>query len=267
MFDLHTHHDRCGHARGGLRDYVEAALRAGLDTLGFSDHSPFFAEPVDHVKPWVAMAVGEFPSYVEEAIRLREEYRGRIRLLVGVESDYIPQHAQLYADRYKKFPLDYVIGSVHLLDGVDVFQRSRWETADEAQLRDAKERYCDLVARAARSGMFDILGHVDVIKANCPRMERVDTPASDRMLRAVADADVVMEINTSGKTKDCGGWYPSPELIERACRYGVKVTFGSDAHVPERVGDEHDAVRRRLKEIGFREWYVFEQRKRIRRPL
>ena len=58
-------------------------------------------------------------------------------------------------------------------------------------------------------------------------------------------------MNTSGKTKDCGGWYPADDILERALFYNVKVTFGSDAHTPERIGDDFERVQKRLKEIGF----------------
>ncbi|MFI7110331.1 histidinol-phosphatase [Nonomuraea sp. NPDC050227] len=267
MFDLHTHHDRCGHASGGLREYLDAAIDNGLHIIGLSDHSPFFCEPEEHHKPGVAMAKDEFPRYIAEAMRLREEYRGRIEVLVGVESDFFPEHAAVYRAVFDQYPLDYVIGSVHVMDGVDLFRRERWMGADQVALKAAREKYCDLVAQSARTRMFDVLGHIDVVKAACPEIMQVATGAVDRMMRDIADADAVIEVNTSGKTKDCGGWYPSIDLLERARRYGVKITFGSDAHDPSRVGDEHEAVRETLRELGFRHWYVFTQRRRVSLPL
>ncbi|CAM5501324.1 putative histidinol-phosphatase [Streptomyces xanthochromogenes] len=267
MFDLHTHHERCGHAQGTLRDYVRAAIDAGLHTLGFSDHSPFFAEPEDHHRPWVAMARSEFPRYVAEARRLREEYADRIRILIGVESDFFPEHAGLYREALARHDFDYVIGSVHVMDGVDLFRPERWAGATEDDLLRAKEQYCDLVAQSASSGLFDILGHIDVVKAACPDMSSIATPATERMLRTIADADVVIEVNTSGRTKACGGWYPDLAVLEMAAHYGVKVTFGSDAHVPERVAEDQAEVRRTLRDLGYRHWYLFEQRRRIAVPL
>ncbi|GAB2640054.1 histidinol-phosphatase [Nocardia goodfellowii] len=264
MFDLHTHHNRCGHAEGTLREMVEAAIEAGLDTIGLSDHSPFFAEPVDHFKTWVAMAKSEFPKYVAEAIALRAEYRERIAVLVGVESDFFDDHRELYREIYSRYPLDYVIGSVHVLGELDIFNPARWEGAD---LLDEKEMYCAAVGRAARSGLFDILGHVDAIKGNCPKIAEIQTPAVDRMLRDIAESDVVMEINTSGSTKPVGGWYPAPDVLERAAYLGVKVTFGSDAHRPGRIGEDFEAVREHLRGLGYRDWYIFRDRMRHRRPL
>ncbi|MDX3311466.1 histidinol-phosphatase [Streptomyces sp. NPDC054884] len=266
-FDLHTHHARCGHARGELRDYVEAAISAGLDILGFSDHSPFFAEAADHHKPGVAMGKSEFPGYLAEAAALREEYRGRIRILIGVESDFFPEHVGLYRRIYEGIALDYVIGSVHVMGGTDIFDLKRWENASPELLLEEKEKYCELIADSARSGMFDILGHIDALRGNCPEIGSIKTSAVDRMLRVIAETDTVVEVNTSGGTKACGGWYPQPDVLERAAHFGVKITFGSDAHVPERIAEDHELVRKRLREIGYREWYVFEGRERRSLPL
>lgn len=262
-FDLHTHHERCGHADGALREYVDVAIERGLDAIGLSAHSPFFGEDADHHKPWVCMAKSEFARYIEEACALRDAYAGRIKVLVGVESDYYPELADPYEAIYAGYPLDYVIGSVHVVGEFDIFNPKRWESATPGFLREELDRYCDLVARSARSGRFEILGHIDALKGGRPEIAEIDTPAIDEMLRAIAEADVVVEVNTSGKTKQCGGWYPSPALLGRAHDAGVKITFGSDAHVADRIADDFDEVRDTAKAIGYREWYVFENRQRI----
>ncbi|MEW2289180.1 histidinol-phosphatase [Streptomyces sp. NPDC047841] len=266
-FDLHTHHNRCGHADGSLRDYVEAALAAGLETIGFSDHSPFFGEPEDHHRPWVAMAKSEFRRYLAEAAALREEYRDRIEILIGVESDFFPEHTGVYGSVYANTDLDYVIGSVHVLGELDIFHPDRWRDTSEEFLLQEKERYCDLVAASARSGLFDILGHIDALRGNCPELGAIKTPAVERMLRAIAESDVVVEVNTSGNTKLCGGWYPDEDLLDRARHHGIRLTFGSDAHTPARVGEDHEKVRAHLRSLGYREWWVFERRKPRRVPL
>ncbi|MFI9504908.1 histidinol-phosphatase [Nocardia sp. NPDC052566] len=266
-FDLHTHHQRCGHARGSLRDYLEAALAADLDVLGCSDHSPFFGEEADHYKPWVAMARSEFHSYLSECVALREEYRGRIDLRIGVESDFFPEHVETYRRIYEGLDLDYVIGSVHVVGELDIFHPDRWIDATDEFLEGEKERYCDLVAESARSGLYDILGHIDALRGDCPRLASIETPAVDRMIEAIVEADVVVEVNTSGVTKRCGGWYPDDALLIRLRDNGIRLTFGSDAHDPHRVGDQFERVRIRLRELGYREWYVFERRQPRAIPL
>ncbi|MCZ8511529.1 hypothetical protein O9H85_03580 [Paenibacillus filicis] len=83
------------------------------------------------------------------------------------------------------------------------------------------------------------------------------------MLKIISQSNVAIEVNTSGKLNDCMAWFPCDTILERALYYGVKITFGSDAHQPQRVADDWDLVRTRLREIGFKEWAVFRNRKRI----
>lgn len=266
-FDLHTHNELCGHAVGTIRDYVEAAWKTGLQTIGISDHSPYFGRREDHAEPRIAMAKSAFPAYVEEVLSLKREYEGRIEVLLGVESDFFPEYAEIYREAYRQYPFDYIIGSVHAVEGVSIFNRNRWKKLDERGKIRVKEAYYELIAQSARSGMFDILGHIDAMKAYHPPFSDVPTNKVDETLKAVGEAGVAIEINTSGKTKDVGGWYPSDAILERALHYGVKVTFGSDAHSTDRIADEFELVRSRLKEIGFNEWVYYKNRERISVPF
>ncbi|NHN30297.1 histidinol-phosphatase [Paenibacillus agricola] len=261
-FDLHTHHERCGHAIGTIRDYVEAGIQNGLSVIGISDHSPYFASAVDREQPGIAMAKSEFSLYIAEVLRLKEEYSGKIDVLLGVESDFFPEHIQLYKQMYDQYPFDYIIGSVHLSGGVSIFNKNRFKGLTDIQLVEQKEIYYDLIEQSARSGVFQILGHIDAMRAYFTPFSAVPTESVDRTLKIIGEQDIAIEINTSGKTKACGGWYPVDAVLERALHYGVRVTFGSDAHVPERVGDEWDDVSKRLKEIGFKDWVYFKQKQR-----
>lgn len=262
-FDLHTHHDRCGHARGGIRDYIEAAIERGLQVIGISDHTPYFSREEDQPFPKITMAKSEFPNYVAEVLQLKQEYADKIEVLLGIESDFFPQHAKEYRKCFTPYPFDYIIGSVHHVDGVSIFNRNRWNgLANEAKQK-TKETYYQTIQESARSGMFQILGHIDAMKGYYPAFTSIQTDVVDFTLKTIAESEVAIEINTSGKTKDCGGWYPANEILERALFYGVEVTFGSDAHDPHRVGDDFDTVAQLLKEIGYQEWAFFRQKKKI----
>lgn len=266
-FDLHTHHERCGHATGTIEDYIRAAIDCGLQAIGISDHSPYFANPQDQPHPNVAMAKSEFPRYIEEVLRLKEKYKNKIDVLLGVESDYFPKHAKVYQHEYNKYPFDYIIGSVHVVEGVSIFNRNRWNGLTEQEKIRVKDTYHDLIEQSARSGMFDILGHIDAMKGYYPEFSSIPSHNLESVIRVIGECDIAIEINTSGNTKDVGGWYPSDEILELALHAGVKVTMGSDAHIPSRVGDEFEQVTTRLKEIGFKEWVYFKQRQRIAVPL
>lgn len=268
-FDLHTHHDRCGHATGTIEDYVKSAIEAGITAIGISDHSPYFAHEDDHPQPGIAMARSEFPNYIAEVLRLKEKYADRIEVLLGVESDFYPEHAELYRSSYEPYPFDYIIGSVHQTRGVSIFNRNRWKKVPQEQHADEKRHYYELIAQSADSGLFQVLGHIDAMKGYYPSFADIAGAEDeiDAALRAVARNDIAIEINTSGSTKDCGGWYPTDAILERALHFGADVTFGSDAHVPGRVGDEWDLVQRRLREIGFARWVFYRQKRKIVVPL
>lgn len=266
-FDLHTHHERCGHALGGIRDYIEAAVSEGLQVIGISDHSPYFGHPDEQPWPQVAMAKRDFAVYVAEVLRLKELYKGQIEVLLGVESDFFPEHAEAYRRVYEQYPFDYIIGSVHQSGGVSIFNKKRWKGLTDAQQIEQKELYYDLIQQSARSGMFQILGHIDAMKGFYPAFSAIQTKAVEHTLKIIGETGMAIEINTSGKTKDVGGWYPADDILEMALHYGVDVTFGSDAHKPSRVGDEWDQVAARLKEIGFKDWVFFRQKERVRVSL
>lgn len=266
-FDLHTHHDRCGHARGKIRDYIEAAIENGLNMIGIADHSPYFSSEEDQPFPHIAMGKSQFPEYINEVLKLKQEYRDKIEVLLGVESDFFPEHVESYRSCYDRYPFDYIIGSVHQVDGVNIFKKDRWDGLTEQEKIRTKETYYDLIDQSARSGMFQILGHIDAMKGFYPSFSSIQTAAVEHTLKVIGECDIAIEINTSGKTKDVGGWYPSDDILELARHYGVKVTFGSDAHDPERVGDEFEMVRDHLKKIGFKEWVYFKEKKRLAVPL
>ncbi|WP_310551611.1 histidinol-phosphatase [Paenibacillus glufosinatiresistens] len=267
-FDLHTHHSRCGHADGSIRDYVEAAIASGLQVVGISDHTPYFGSSEDQAFPNIAMAKSQFREYVDEVLSLKKEYAGVIDVLLGIESDYFPEHAELYRSKLAELPFDYVIGSVHSVGGVSIFNKGRWKGRGAKERIAVKSEYYRLIAESARTGMFQILGHIDAMKGNFPAFS--DIPASgaiDDCLRTIADCGTAIEINTSGGTKLCGGWYPSDDILERALHFGVRVTFGSDAHRPSRVAEDREAVAARLKEIGFGSWVYFKERRPVTVPL
>lgn len=267
-FDLHTHHFRCGHADGTIRDYIEAAIEAGLGVIGISDHSPYFGSPEEQAFPRIAMAKSEIANYVEEVLSLQKEYAGKIDVLLGIESDYFPQHAELYRNTLAAYPFDYIIGSVHNVEGDSIFNKNRWKKLGPQQMYAVKAEYYRLIAESARSGMFQILGHIDAMKGNYPQFSEIPAAAEiDECLRVIGECGTAIEINTSGGTKLCGGWYPADDILERALHYGVEVSFGSDAHKPSRVADQRDAVEARLKEIGFTEWVYYKQRERVAVPI
>lgn len=267
-FDLHTHHDRCGHARGNIEDYIKAAIEQGLQVIGISDHSPYFHVDEDHFAPVIAMAKSEFPNYIEDVLMLQKKYAGKIDVLLGIESDFFPGNMSNHLREYQKYPFDYLIGSVHRIrSGKSIFNRNLWKATSERQQRKIKDEYYEDIRESAHSGLFDILGHIDAMKGYYPEFSDIPTNELDNTLQVIGEKGLAIEVNTSGKTKDVGGWYPADDILQRAFYYDVSISFGSDAHDPHRIGDDYDLVAKRLKEIGFKEMVYYKQRRRMSVPL
>ncbi|WJH34703.1 histidinol-phosphatase [Paenibacillus sp. CC-CFT747] len=263
MLDLHTHHRRCGHAAGEIKHYIEAAIAGGLRFIGISDHSPYFASSLDQLHPDTAMAKSEFPHYIREIRELKEEYKDKIEVLVGIESDFFAEHQELYRSIYSQTPLDYVIGSVHHSNGTPIFRQSRWEGLAEEEILREKEIFLETTQQAARSGLFDILGHLDGLKRNQPLFNGLKTERTEQTMKVLGECGVAIELNSSGAHQWCEEWYPSAELLELALHYGVPVTFGSDAHQPEQVGRDYEEASSFLRQLGFRQWALFRNRRRF----
>lgn len=262
-FDLHTHHYRCGHATGDIEDYIKAAIDNGLDIIGISDHSPHFYSEENQLYPRAAMGKSAFQTYIKEVLHLREMYEDKIEVLLGIEADYLYQHMDSYRAAYEKYPFDYIIGSVHSVDYISIFNKKRWNGLTNQEKTDVKDRYYHLIEQSARSGLYQILGHIDAMKGFYPEFSKIQSGAVEQTLKVIGQQELTIEVNTSGKTKDCGGWYPADELLEMALFYGVDITFGSDAHTPQRVGEDFHLVRKKLKEIGFKKWCFFRQKEKV----
>lgn len=265
LVDYHTHHYRCGHAQGQLTDYVEAAIAAGLDEIGLSDHSPIYHLGDDpHPRPRTAMSQTELDAYMAEMRAVRERYVGRITVRLGVESDYVLGWDAHYRSLWSGYPLDYVIGSVHWLNTWSIFDPQLPPGRTVAQVYD---EYLHTTQAAARSGVYDVIGHLDCIKTAGHLPDRAITPLLEATVRVLAAAEVTVELNTSGWRKPIGECYPRPELLACCQHYGVPVTLSSDAHAPAHVAAGFEPALNLLADVGYKEIATFAGRKRTMVPL
>jgi histidinol-phosphatase (PHP family) len=258
LLDYHVHTDLCGHAVGEMEEYVQAAAQKGLDELGFNDHAPTF-----HVQdPELAMAAHQLPRYVEHVRALQRKHtRPRIRL--GIEADFVPGYEDDLRDLLDRYDFDYVYGSVHIIgdwrfDDTRLYPHHYRGRNPQEACRD----YFDLVQKSAGSGLFDVLGHMDLIKKfNHWPLGELDE-LTEQTVRTVAETGVCVEVNTSGLRKPCQEAYPSEEILRLCHRHGVPVTLGSDAHHPGEVAMDFDRAIALLKRIGYTQLASFQGRQR-----
>ena len=226
--NYHTHTYRCGHARGTDREYIEAALNAGLWVLGFSDHTPM-RFPSGHVSGF-RVPLREASGYFESLCALREEYKNDIRILIGAETEYYPETFAGHLAYMAQFPLDYKILGQHFIwkeeNGVAAFA----PTEDAARLREFYENEL----AAAATGEFLYIAHPDVL--NFRGSPEVYEELTDAFLRRLKPLGVPLELNRLGLAD--GRHYPRRAFWELVGKHGIPAVIGLDAHDPAVFADE-----------------------------
>jgi histidinol-phosphatase (PHP family) len=257
MIDYHTHTSLCGHASGKMEDYVKEALRCGFDEVGFSDHLPMQGGKENNL----SMTFEELPDYVGEVERLRWSFPN-ISIKLGIEADYVPGNEPSLREILARYKFDYIIGSVHSI-GAWTFdhpdERDRWNSTD---VDNVYANYFDLLRQSARSGLFDIIGHSDLVKKFGHRCKRDLSKELNETAQVFAKHDVAVEINTSGLRKPVGEMYPSKEILTVYQKYNIPIVFGSDAHAPEEVGKDFDKAVLVARQCGYKGYVTFERRDR-----
>ena len=246
--NLHTH-SIFSDGVGTLRDNVEAALARNMVSLGFSDHS-FTACDTSY-----CMKLEDYADYCREAEALKEEYRDRIPLYIGIECDY-------FSDIDKSM-LDYTIASVHYIirDGVcypiDHSPRQQEECIRDAfggNVLDMARCYFDMITEHALKLRPTFIGHFDVINKFSLMPEDSDAfrDISLASMREIVKACPYFELNTGGIAR---GWrknpYPNDYLLEYLRDNGGEVLINGDTHKPENMTFYFDESVELLRRLGF----------------
>lgn len=239
--------------------YRAAADAAGVTELGVSEHVHRFSEALaiwDHPF-WRAQARDDLGAYCELA--------ERAGLRVGIEMDYVPGREDAIANLLDRYPFDYVIGSVHFVGegAVDHPEFDVWRREPDPDR--LWGRYFELLAEAARSGLYDILAHPDLVKywgGGRPAPSRDPRFHYEPAVEAIAESGVAVEVSTAGLRKPVGEIYPAPGLAEMCVEAGAAFALSSDAHVPDDVGRDYDVAVAAMRGWGIGEIAVFEGRRR-----
>ena len=261
LVDYHIHTARCGHARGEMAAYVERAIAAGLPEMGFSDHIFLYWLESDHRDPELAMTEDQFEAYVEDVLRLRHAYP-EITIRLAVEADFIPDHEATLKDILDRYPWDYVLGSVHFIGAWGMDDSRYVEGYDAWDIDDLYEHYFELVPRAAESGHFDTMAHLDLVKKFGHRARKELADLYERVARRLAASGVAIEVNTAGLYKPVGELYPHLDLLTACRKAGVPATLGSDAHAPEEVARDFPLALSHLRAAGYERILTYAGRRR-----
>ncbi|MEG6616419.1 histidinol-phosphatase HisJ family protein [Peptococcaceae bacterium 1198_IL3148] len=266
LVDYHWHTARCGHASGTMQQYIDAARQMGLIEVGFADHIPLYWLPEAERDPEYAMGITELPQYIKD-VQARQQSNPDISIKLGLEVDFIPGYQEKAREIITNLPLDYVLGSVHYLEGWSFDHPDYIERYQEWDLMELYHSYFEQVCNAATSGLFDIIAHTDLIKKFGYRPQGPLTGLYQNTARVFAQSGVCVELNTAGLRAPAKEIYPAIDLLRLLYQYKVPVTMGTDAHNPTQVGQGLDEAWQLLKAVGYDKITVFKQRKREYRSL
>jgi len=241
-------------------DYVKAAIERKFGEIGFSDHIAL--SNLWYVESWT-MKLEMLQNYIRSINRLKEKYP-QIAIRLGVEMDYIPGKRDQIKEIVENSNFDYVIGSVHLVG--DFLTDShhfveKWKKMTDDEIVDMNKRYYEMVQEAANSKLFNIIGHFDVVKKYNFRPQENMDDVIKKTLDIIKNADLCIEVNTSGLEKPCHEIYPSEKILKWCHDLGIPLTLGTDAHNVSQI-DMHlnDAIKL-IKSIGYKEIATFDQGK------
>ena len=262
IVDYHMHlrapDESIDHSVEAVERFVETAAERGIDEIGFTEHIYYF-EQTRHLwsMPYhLERCVYDIEPYVDAVV---EAKRRGYPVKLGIEVDYEPGREEETAAALRPYPWDYVLGSIHFLDGLGIdAQPSLVESSGAEQ---AWHRYYAALGDGARSGLFDSLAHPDLVKFHGHEIEW-DWDAVARSVDGIA-----IEVSSAGLHKPHGKLYPNPGFLAAARAQGLPITLASDAHVPQNVGRDLDRAIEHARAAGYETVTVFDGRKSRQEPL
>ena len=274
--DYHTHSPLCLHAEGTPKEYINAAIAAGLTEYGISCHAPQQkpdgSEPFDD---WRMLST-QIPEYLQWIDTAKNHAEEKIQVRSGLECDWLPGCESWIQHLRDLHNWDYLIGSVHYIapptqmhknpDDLDQpwgFDNPTWiDTWAKTDIDLAWDLYWKAYSEMADSGLFDILAHPDLIKKFGYKPKGDLTHYYEPAIDAIATSGAIIEINTAGLHKPCAEIYPDLTFLELARDAGIDLIISSDAHHPDEVARDRDKANELAKAAGYTHTTLIQERHR-----
>ncbi|HEY2181659.1 MAG TPA: histidinol-phosphatase [Solirubrobacteraceae bacterium] len=245
--------------------YRAAADERGIAELGVSEHVYRFEQVLDVWQHpfWVSYAHDDLDAYCAFV-------REQTDLRLGIEADFVPGAEDRMANLLQARDFDYVIGSVHFIreGAVDMDDYSVWDSGRSVE--EIWRRYFQTIGEAARSRLFDVLAHPDLVKVWGPERPRPEGDLRrfyELAIDGIAEGGVAVELSTAGLRKRVAELYPAPAFLQMCLEAGAPVALSSDAHRPEDVAADYEQALELLQSLGVGELCVFEHRERRLEPI
>jgi histidinol-phosphatase (PHP family) len=255
---LRNEREEIDHTVEAVERFCEVAAGRGIDEIGFSEHVYYFRQTGSlwTVPYQTERCVYDLDAYCDAVVQAK---RRGLPVKLGLEVDYVPGREEDTRELLAPYPWDYLIGSVHFIDGHGIDGPP--PLVDEVGPEETWRRYESTLSAAAASGLFDTLAHPDLVKMFGPRLDW------DWVDLISTLGGVCLEVSSAGLHKSHGRLYPEPELLAAARRTGVPITLASDAHAPQNVGRDLDRAIAHARAAGYETVTVFDARRARQEPL
>lgn len=255
MIDTHTHCHHSHDSKQSPRDMIEKAIALNMEYLAITDH---YDAELTLLPEFDYIPQIDLERHFAELASLKEEYKDKIQLGVGIECGYMKEANPLYLDNIAKYDFDLTINSIHTIEYEDCYMKSYFDKRSKFEAYNA-------YLKAVRESLdcpyhYDVIGHIGYVARKAtypdPMLYYQDhKDLLDDILLTIIDKGKALEINTNSKGTGLN-FLPSKEIVERYKTLGGELlTFGSDAHAIERIADKYPLVADYLKSIGFE--YIF----------
>lgn len=260
LTDYHVHTYFSSDSKANPRDVIEKALSLGFNKLCFTDH-------MDYDFPEYNGFTFQFDpdAYFKELLLLKEEYKNRINLYIGIELGLQPYLAQRYSELMSSYPFDFAIGSSHLVKGVDPYHKEYWSNYSNEE--GVFKYFESIIDNVNAYSNFDVYGHLDYVIRYLPDKKTLFpyekyNDLIDDMLNTIINAGKGIELNSSGYKYGLSTPHPNKYILNRYKELGGEIiTIGSDAHIPEHLAYDFKIANELLLSLNYKYYTVFEERK------
>lgn len=264
LTDMHVHSCFSSDSEEAMENIIQTAIKKGYTYVYFTDHhdTDFPIHPSDPTMDFQL----DFDGYTKKILQLREQYRGTIQVMLGVEQGICPETAPKIDALSNAYPFDFIIGSSHLtgLKNGDPYYPSYYD--GKSNIKAYRDYFASEVENTRLTDGFDVYGHLDYALRYCPDPDFVYHFDDYRDIFEVLLKELIgrgkgIEINTAGIQK-IGFPHPHIEALKLYREFGGEIiTVGSDAHQKERIGYGFDVAEELLRSLGFRYYSIFKNRK------
>ena len=273
--DMHMHTWFSTDSEACPRDMADEAVRKGLKTICFTDH--FDKDDLE----WGEEGIFDVDAYFVEMQKLQEEYAGKLNIRIGIELGLRTYLKDYYEELTKKYPFDFVIGSVHNVPYKKDAEGNILYTDPAAEKlftdRTDKEAYRLMMETTLEnvrtSDCFQTLGHLDYVVRYGKSREKEYSYTDyadiiDEILKLLIEKEKGLEVNSAGLKYGLPFAHPHSDVLKRYRELGGEIiTIGADAHKPQHIAYDFAKAEEILKSCGFKYYTEFFEQKPVFKQL